>query len=282
MKYLTRCIIMATMAMTFLSTSFVCAAEARKPLTKKEQAAFLAKRTKADGLLNFGSLNSLASMLYATKDVIIHFEDKDLGKTRMQSPFPKFYKPTWREFFDYLARHTKTSWRYSPKDNCWVFGKPVMPTLFRLEMADGWKMRNQGSCVLYRPPSAPVGMDVYFMGTYSTDDPKKQNELDKKVKETIALGVAKRFKPDVDVKDMTNVKVGSLDGLYFHAKAPKTVIIWRQWIIVDHGTAFAIFSAIKPELEQQVFPDVEKMLKSFALVKNEKPKTSKPNTSDNK
>jgi hypothetical protein len=44
--------------------------------------------------------------------------------------------------------------------------------------------------------------------------------------------------------------------------------------------AFAIVSAIKPKYEKQVLPDVETMLKSFALRTEQEREANKPDTGD--
>ena len=201
--------------------------------------------------------------MYAVHDVAIHTDSKEISQTSLTSPFPDFYKPTWREFFDSIARQTKSSWKYDPKRDYWVFAKPAMPVPFTVKLAKGWKSEDRGSYVFHGPPSAPVGMDVYVMGTYSALE--KESTLFTKVQEDIALRFARSFKNDVTTKEMSKVKVGKCDALHFKISAPRTGIIWRQWIVVDSAVAIAIVSAVTPEHEKQILPDVEEMLKSFAL-----------------
>jgi hypothetical protein len=64
---------------------------------------------------------------------------------------------------------------------------------------------------------------------------------------------------------MKEVLVGKYPSLYFQTTA-STGIIWRQWVIVESGFAFAIVSAIKPESESEILPDVQKMVDSFQVV----------------
>jgi hypothetical protein len=241
----------------------VCAEE-RKALTPEEQVAFLARRTPG-GMM--GTFDGYCSLLYAVHNVAIHTDSQEVNRTSLHSPFPDFYKPTWRERFDSIARQTRSSWTYDPKLDYWVFSNPPMPVPFEISLAKGWKSEDRGEYVFYGPPSAPVGMDIYMMGTYSA--PEKEEDLFNKVQEDLALRFAKNFKKDVTVGEMSNVKVGRHVALHFKISAPQTGVIWRQWILVDSGAAIAIVSAIKPEVENQVYPDVEKMLKSFALKKAE-------------
>ncbi len=236
-------------------------AEERKSLTPDEQASFLTTRNSG-GMIG-RTFSSYGSFLYAVHDVAIHSDSKEANQTSLTSPFPDFYKPTWREIFDSIARQTKSSWKYDPKRDYWVFAKPAMPVPFTVKLAKGWKSEDRGSYVFHGPPSAPVGMDVYVMGTYS--DSEKKSDLSDKVRKDIALRFARGFKKDVTTKEMSRVKVGKCDALHFKISAPRTGIIWRQWIVVDSAVAIAIVSAVKPEHEKQILPDVETMLKSFAL-----------------
>jgi hypothetical protein len=239
-----------------------------KALTPAEQDAFLAKRTKP-GII--GTFDSYCSLLYAVSEVAIHTESDEVNKTSLSSPFPDFYEPTWRELFETIARQTKSSWKYDRERNFWVFGNPPQAQTYTLTLAEGWKAHDEGFYVGYRPKTAPVGMDVYLMGRYSAPAPAEASELFKKVREATAIEFAKHFKEDVTVKDMQEVPVGELKALHFQAKAP-TGIVWRQWVVVESGLAFAIVSAIKPEDEKDILPDVRKMVESFKIA--EKPESA--------
>ena len=48
-------------------------------------------------------------------------------------------------------------------------------------------------------------------------------------------------------------------------------------MIVDSGEAFCLVSAIKPEQEKEILPDVEAMVKSFKIAKAPLKKADKPN-----
>ena len=231
-------------------------AAGRKSLTPEQQTAFLAKRTVGSMM---GSFDGYSSLLYAVRNVLISTDSDQVNETSLSTPFPKFYNPTWKELFDSVARQTKSSWKYDPKSDNWMFTKPAMPAPFEVKLAKRWKSEDRGSYVFFKPPSAPVGMDIYMMGTYSSKYKMKE------VQEDIALRFARNFKKDVTVKEMSTMRVGKYDSLHFKIRARQTGIIWRQWILVDSGMAFAIVSAIKPELEKKILPDVEKMLKSFTI-----------------
>ena len=135
---------------------------------------------------------------------------------------------------------------------------------FKMKIAKKWKQEDRGMYFSYKPPIAPVGMDIYIMGTYSASD--KKEELYNKVKEYLSLLFAKNFKKDVKIKEMKTAKIGEYKALHFKIKAPKTGIVWRQWVIVRSGIAIAIVSAIKPEIEEIVIPDIIEMLKTFTII----------------
>ena len=257
--------IILTVCTIFLISLGLHAAE-RKSLSPEQQTDFLAKRTSG---VMVGTFDGYCSMLYAVQDVAIHTDSEQINKTSLNSPFPRFYKPTRKELFDSISRQTQSSWEYDSKRDYWVFTKPPIPVPFKIKLAKGWKSEDRGSYVFYGPPSAPVGMDIYMMGTYSFSDKEKDNFS--KIQEDIALRFASNFKKDVAVKEMSTVRVGKYDSLHFEISVPQTGIIWRQWILVESGMAFAIVSAIRPEHEKKILPDVEKMLKSFT-VKSEKNK----------
>lgn len=251
-------------------------AQDSEALTPEQQSAFLAERTSG-GMM--GTFDSYCSFLFAINDVAIHTESNEINQTRLNSPFPESYQPTWKEVFDCIARQTKSSWKYDPKRNYWVFAAPPMPVPFEVKLAKGWTREDRGMYVFHKPESAPVGMDIYMLGTYSFPENKKASFAE--IREKIALHMAGSFKKDVTLKDMSEVKAGKYDALYFKMSVPQSGITWRQWVLVESGQAFAIVSAIKPDHEQQIIPDVEAMVKSFTLKSADK-KTTKPNTGDGK
>ena len=211
-----------------------------------------------------GNLDSYCSLLYAVYDVAIHTESESVSKTTLSSPFPEFYRPTWREVFDTVARQTKSFWTYDATRDYWVFAAPQQPLPFEIQIAKGWKAHDEGFYVGYQPVIVPVGLDIYMLGHYSATNTNEAGDLFSRVREDIALRFAKRFKKDVSSKEMTEVSIGGLQALHFKVAA-QSGIIWRQWIVVDSGSAFAIVSAIKPEHEKEIYPDVEKMVESFKL-----------------
>jgi hypothetical protein len=245
-----------------LGASFTVLAADRKALSATEQTAFLSRRTSG-GIM--GTLDSYCSLLYAVNDVVLHSEDPTLGKTRLTAPFPDFYRPTWAELFETIARQTKTRWKYDAPRDYWVFAAPPEPPCFQLALAAGWNAHDEGLYIGYRPPTAPVGLDVYMLGRYSVAEEPEKAALFNRVREAIALRFAANFKKDVAAREMDEVNLGRVRVLHFEVPAA-TGIIWRQWVVVDSGWAFAIVSAIKPEHEKAILPDVLKMVASFKVL----------------
>ena len=64
---------------------------------------------------------------------------------------------------------------------------------------------------------------------------------------------------------MTKIKLGKYEARYFTIVA-ESGVIWRQWVVVDSGKAFCTVSAVKPQQEKDILPDVEAMVNSFQII----------------
>jgi hypothetical protein len=137
---------------------------------------------------------------------------------------------------------------------------------FQLARADGWRMRDQGDHVVFIPPIAPVGMDVYMTGHYSTVQTKERTKLYQRAREELALAFAEPFNPKIKKRDLRATKVAGEPALFWKTRAPgRPEITWRQWAVVLDGWGFVIVSAIEDKNETRVLPDVERMVASFGL-----------------
>jgi len=237
-----------------------------EPLTSKQQEALLASRAPGDMV---GSFNSFASMLFALDNIVTHTDSEEIAEVRLHSPFPDFYKPTRAEFFNSMARQMSSSWSYDTKRAYWVFAKPPMPMPFKVTLAKGWESEERGNYLFCKPPTAPVGMDIYVMAEYSSTPPDPK--LQEKMREAAAMLFAQNFKKGITAKEMTVTKVGAYDALHLKA-SPRPGVMWRQWAIAEDGQSFVIVSAIDEANEKDVLPGVEEMLKTFELKKREQPK----------
>lgn len=231
-------------------------------LTPAQLEAFLKKRTSG-GMP--GSFDSYVSLLWAVHSIGVWSEGVD-GKTPLQSPFPEDYRPTWRELMDCLARQVQCSWRYNHDTGYWDFKPAEVKPPFALKIAEGWTRRDDGQSIVFIPPIAPVGMDVYIMGHYSSDDPAKAEEVLTRARLHAAMLFARNFKPDVSDKDFTMEKVSGETALFFSAPAPRDPkFTWRQWAFVKRGWCFVIVSVISAENEPRLLKEVKGMIGSFEV-----------------
>ena len=234
-------------------------------MTPERLANFLQARTTT-GLMAGSSFASYTSLLWGINEVGIWNEDANVGKIRLQNSFPEKYNPTWKELMDTLALQAGCGWHYDHETGYWVFEKKNLKYPFTLKTADGWQRREEGARVVFIPPSAPVGMDVYTMGHCSSEDPAKLPGLLTNAVKQISMTFARQFKANVDDTDFTAETVCGEPARYFSAPTPRDPKLkWRQWAFVKNGWCFIIVSVISEENEKQLLGDVNKMMSTFAV-----------------
>ena len=253
--------IVACMSLVALSSSVV-SSQQRAALDAKQQEKFLSRRLES-GVIT-GTFSAYGSFMYAALDIAIHTNDKEVAETELHSPFPEFYKPTVKEMLTTIALQTKSSWAYDPKTDYWTFARPAAAKPFSLKLADKWTSDDRGIYVSYRPPTYPVGMDIYYYGSYSAEDPSQQAATWERIRNVWATSFASRLKRDVSISEMQRVSVDGADALYFQGLTPRPGVMWRQWAFVKNGHAFLIVSTL-PVDDAKLLADVESMVKSFRL-----------------
>lgn len=224
---------------------------------------FLRSRLRTGMML--GSFNSMASMWYAVMDVTVSAETSEIGDVQLDSPFPKSYQPTWREYFDAIGRQTGSVWKYREANSDWFFAAPAPPLPYTIKMAPEWQAFDRGQYASYVPPIAPVGMDIYMLGEYSTDDGAGEDALFERVRKEHALRFAATVVPTATFEQMRAVKVDGADALFFEGTNPKSGILWRQWAFIRRHTSFVIVSAIHPDNDARLLPQVMQMVESFQV-----------------
>jgi len=142
----------------------------------------------------------------------------------------------------------------------WLFSKPLP---YELVLAPEWKKEVREGYIYYKPSSAPVGMDIYFAGQVDS------LETSKEALNRIAEQFAKPITPDISVDSMKQVTLPNHNALFYKTEIKDREMIWRQWAIVEEGMCFVIVSAIKISDEEIIFPDVEKMVDSFKIIKDD-------------
>jgi hypothetical protein len=256
-----------TAAVAFSMLAFPLAglgqSQGRAALTSEQQKALLSRRLPSGAIT--GTFGSFGSFLYAALDVAIHTDDKEIGDAELHSPFPDFYKPTLKELLDTIALQTGSSWAYDSQRDYWVFAKPARPKPYTIALADKWVANDRGVYVSYKPPTYPVGMDIYYYGVYSADDPEQEQALWEKIRDSWAIGFASNFKRGISIAEMQKVSVDGVEALYFETTTTRPGVIWRQWALVKNGKAFVIVSTL-PSGDKQLLSDVEAMVKSFRVV----------------
>jgi hypothetical protein len=228
------------------------------------RAGFLDSRRASPQVL--GSFEGMVSLWYAVQGVPVSCKSRDVAGTRLWTNFPEFYQPTWREYFNAVARQTQTHWYYKDPGYGFMFVEPALPLPFTVEVADGWRTEHYGYWVKFIPQEAPVGMDVYMLGEYSADREGDEAALFDRVRREWALAWARLLDPACTLEDMQTVQLAGVEALYFKGQHPATSIVLHQWILVKGGMCFGIFSAVHPDLESEIWPDVQAMVRSFEVL----------------
>lgn len=204
---------------------------------------------------------------------MLYAQHEGLQDSPVEEVAPEDYKPTWRERLDVLARQTQSTWRYNEKWDVWVFTPGPAPLPYKLALPVRWTENPRGRLVYYRPESEkpdqePVYLEIYMMGSYSFEKDAAVNL--EKVRDQLALNIAKNFDRRIELRDMKKVKLGRLDTRYYQTKTAQADHTWRQWVFVADGQAFIATSMLHDLLVKEHLPEIEKALESFELVKADK------------
>ncbi|MCZ4410770.1 hypothetical protein O3Q51_18280 [Cryomorphaceae bacterium 1068] len=223
----------------------------------KKQEKFLSKKTITTSMMGVGDFNAFSSYLYSVNIAIIHSDNPLVGATKLQSfPNPDL-KVSPRELFDEIAKQTSSVWSYDHENQYWLFSKPLP---YELDLAPEWIKEVRKGYIFYKPPTAPVGMDIYFAGHVDSSETSIQ------ALRRISEEFAKPFDPEISADSMKEVKISNQTGLFYQTDIKEKNITWRQWAVVKNGYCYVIVSAIKREDESTILPDVERMVQSFKLI----------------
>jgi hypothetical protein len=251
---------------TLLSTFAVLfPASAQQPsLTPQTEATFLAQRI---GDFEEGTFDSVRATLLAAHKVAIRTSSDRIRQTAIEPTFPSFYVPTWKEVFAMIGWQTRSTWNYDRETGSRVFHDEAPPLPYRIRLAEGWKAEHHPIEVVYRPPKlAAVGMDIYWLGSYSTDQPDG-GAMFQRVREDLAMHFVQGYVDGVRPAMMKLTNVGKTEALYFTTLSERG-LVWRQWVMLAKGQALAIVSAIQPEHEKDLLPDVLSMVNSFEIAES--------------
>lgn len=242
----------------------------RRPLSPEQRTQFLNERT---GFRFEGTFAKVANEIQRQRHVLLYAKHEGLQDSPVEEVVPEDYRPTWRERLDMLARQTQSTWRYNEKWDVWAFTPGPAPLPYKVAMPEKWTENPSGRLVFYRPVSEkpeqePVYLEIYMMGSYSFEKDAAVNL--EKVRDQLALDVAKNFDRRIDLRDMKKVKLGRLDARYYQTKTAQADHTWRQWVFVADGQAFVATSMLHDLLVKEHLPEIEKALGSFELVKADK------------
>jgi hypothetical protein len=116
-------------------------------------------------------------------------------------------------------------------------------------------------------------MDIYELGSYSTDDESAPADRMNTIRAAVSLEWAQRVSKTATIENLQAAKVGTYDALYFEtliASQPGQELHWRQWVFIEGNRCYFIVSTIVPDMEMEILPDVEQMVASIRI------KSSKP------
>jgi hypothetical protein len=208
---------------------------------------------------------------------------KAIAKAELQPVFPKFYRPTLREFLDAIALQTFSQWKYDPTSKyaesegsknpvgdlaIFEFAETKREKPFKVALPEGWKAIDKGNWVMYVPPIFPLAVDIHEVGTYSADDRSQEKVFFKKVMTEVSLQWANQAKDNVEAKELKPARVGAYDALYFETVMPLrdgSTFRWRQWVFFVENKCYFVVSTIASQFEDRIFPHVQAILKSFEI-----------------
>jgi hypothetical protein len=257
------------------------------PLTPEQQADLLAARVDG-GLGNefrqYANMFLVFSRLQLGSGVGLMTSSPEIAAAELQPVFPSTYQPTLRELLDMIAMQTGSSWKYDSSGKYFqsdVPGESAATGLaifeftpakrdkpYEVTLAKEWKAVDKGHWLMLVPPSFPVGMDIYELGSYSTDDKAAPSDWINSIRGEIALEWAQRVNPEATRDDLQPAKVGPYDALYFEALIDSQLdkkLRWRQWVFAEGNRCYFIVSTILPEKDEEIFPDVEQMVGSIRI-----------------
>ena len=239
-----------------------------EPLSEEQQAKLLARRTQGGMVGTFGNFGS---MLYAINNVVVHSDNERVVSTRLHSPFPDWYKPTWAEFFDTMARQTSSSWSYDEDRAFWLFAEPAAALPYEVQLPEGSEAEGRGIGTHYTTEGKLLAA-IYVLGHYSADE--DEEELFVRVRDDVALRSASRFGGEAEVDAMERIVVADSEALFYETVNPHDGSNWRQWVFVSGGHAISILSSLNEEDEPRLLPDLRALIASIKVESDEEDRAS--------
>lgn len=276
-----------------------------KTLSKDELQKFLSQRI--DGRISNGTFRDFSNMYFVMsrieigKSIALATDDKDVSTAYLEPAYPASYQPTVQELLDAVALQSDSRWVYEEQyqvvytetenraakksmDSVVVFQflPREKPLPFKINTVEGWTTVPRTNWMMYIPSGLQCGMDIHMQGRVSADSDSDLAKLLSRMPREAALENLQRARPDATVDDLKKVKVGKYDAYFFQQALPpkgEEKVRWRQWHFMVGDRLMYAISTLPVEVDDKLYPEVEKMLASFETV--DAPKTSlevKPST----
>lgn len=216
------------------------------------------------GIAMDATFQGFMSSAYAFAGVWVYAAGgQEMYKTSLTYRYPEFYRPTWGEVFDVVARQMRCRWSWDAKVRQFRFERTDAPPFFGTDLADGWRREDRGGYLWHAPKSEQFGMDIYYYGHFASA--VADVAFAQRVREHFAVEELSGWPTPPTLKDMTAAKVNGVDAVALRIDTPRPGGVWRQWSLVVDGHAFVIVSAMPKEREAAIAPQVDQMVQTFAL-----------------
>jgi len=255
------------------------------PITQTQLISILQERldgSLGDTFSQFSNMFLVRSQQELTRAVVLSASDGAVSETILMPVFPSSYQPTLREFLDAIALQTNAEWKYvteskalhsnsqTPLDGvaCFEFTQSKKSNLtFSIKVPGGWVIRKGGNRLMCVPPSFPVGIDFWEVGTYSLE--KDGGTTMEDIVRDIALDWARRAKPDASADSLKATKVGANNAQFFETRVPSRTgieLVWKQWVFSSANHCYFVISTLDDVNAKKLESQVSDILNSFTIL----------------
>ena len=259
-------------------------------LDKEDLKTLLSKRLSMGPPGGFAQLSQSIFMSSAKElpyCILLTTKSKEIANRLLLPAYPASYKPTLQEALDIISIQTQSIWSYTKKNDVVAEELKNVPIKkdvaifeftpgakhklsYEITIADDWTEDKKGMFVMYKPGNFPVGMDIYDLGPFTSDDASKEKELLKQIPLDVSLFWAKKVSPgkEISAGDLKPSKVADYDAFYYETMTPTKTGFearWRQWAFMVDNRCYLVISTIFPNYDAKLYPQVQEMLKSFKV-----------------
>ncbi|MDX2108263.1 MAG: hypothetical protein SFY67_17850 [Candidatus Melainabacteria bacterium] len=204
----------------------------------------------------------VSSVIQTGCNAVLVSLSNEVSAKPLMSTFPQSYKPKFED-----KEGQKQSKPSEPVDiYIFEFTPSTNEKSFTVELPSGWTSKDMGHWVKYSPPKFPVGLDIYEMGTYSSSDGDAAKL--KNIPGDLLLEWAKRIKQSPTTADLKKGKIGTFDADLYECEISgkdDKKLKWHNWTFMNGNKCYFVLSAYPNELENDIYPDVQKILSTFKI-----------------